>query len=150
MGFRIRELMMGYHEYHEGPPGRQPFGFRLTWGPDRLRDWLNPFGERFMWQEAHGEVLIGGLTDWTPCSGTLELQYVSHRRIRYCFDAVVDGVIYRYVGEKLNINPINLPVSHTTCYGTLTELESGRLVSTSLVFFKLRHLPRFAGSLRRA
>ena len=51
-GFSIREAMTGNHEFQVGfgPPGVHPFGFRLTWGPERITDWLNPLGDRFLWQ----------------------------------------------------------------------------------------------------
>ena len=155
MGFRISETMMGTHEFHDGagPAGRHPFGFRGRWGPASLREWLNPVGHRFLWQEMEGEVLVGGLGQadaWRPCRGTLELLYHRGRRIRYTFDTDIHGVLHRYVGQKMNIHLHNLPVSHTTCFGTLTEVDSGRLVSTSLTTFKFRDLPRFASTLRWA
>ena len=39
-GFRAREQMRGHHEFHDGwgPAGRLPFAFRVSWGPDRVRD----------------------------------------------------------------------------------------------------------------
>ena len=150
MGFRIRETMMGTHEFHNGAGarGQHPFGFEVTWGPERLREWLSPTSARFMWQELEGKVLIGGLTGWVDCRGTLDLQYFSKQRIRYCFDAEVQGTIYRYVGEKVNIHPLNLPVSHTTCFGHLTELSTGKLISTSVVTFKMRDLWSFVRSVK--
>ncbi len=150
MGFRIREVMTGTHEFQDGrqPSGSQPFRFRVAWGPERMLAWLNPLSDQFLWQELEGEVQVGGLCDWTPCRGTLELQYFSRGRIRYSFDFRVDDVTYHYIGEKVHIRPWNLPFSHTTCFGTLTELESGKLVSTSLVHFKLHHLPGFLTTLR--
>ena len=146
MGFKTTETMSGYHEL-TAEPGRKSFAFRADWGPDRLRDWLNPTSERFLWQELRGEVQAEGLCDWTPCEGTLSLEYFGPRRIRYSFDFVVDGVTYRYVGDKVGIALWNLAVSHTTCVGVITELESGRLISTSVVWFKLRHLPSLVGRM---
>ena len=143
MGFRATETMRGHHEFQGGgPAGQHPFAFRGTWGPDRLRDWLNPMSDHFMWQELKGEVRAGGLCDWTPMRGTLHLQYLPQRRIRYDFDFEVEGRGYHYVGTKQNIRLWNLPVSHTTCYGTLTERASGRLVSSGVVLFKMRDLPQ--------
>jgi hypothetical protein len=54
------------------------------------------------------------------------------------------------VGEKVNIKLWNLPVSHTTCVGRVTELESGKLISTSVTIFRMRTLPAFLGSFRFA
>ena len=150
MGFRITETMRGTHELREGPPGPQPFAFRVTWGPDRLRDWVNPVSDRFLWQPLEGQVLAGGLCDWTPCRGTLALEYFARRRIRYELDFDVRGVVHRFVGEKVNIRPWNLLVSHTTCTGAITELATARLVSTVVVTFRLRDLPAMVLSTRWA
>jgi len=152
MGFRTRELMSGEHEFRagHGPAGRHPFAFRVKWGPDRLGEWLNPLGDRFLWNELEGEILVGGLCDWTPCRGTLDLEYFGPRRIRYTFDLEVAGKTYRYVGDKVDIRAWNLPVSHTTCFGTLVELATGTLVSTSVTRFKMRHLPSMLLSTRWA
>jgi hypothetical protein len=146
MGFFASEIMSGHHEFADrgGPSEQLPFAFRVDWGPERLRDWLNPSHPGFLWQELEGEVQVGGLCGWTPCRGTLHLEYVPKRRIRYDFDFEVDGVVYRYVGDKKNIRLWNLAVSHTTCFGVLTERETGKLVSTSVSFFHLRHLPMLA------
>lgn len=143
MGFRAREIMRGWHEFHDGwpPGGRHPFAFRASWGPDRLRDWLDPRKPTFLWQELDGEVRAGGLCDWTPCRGTLHLQYWPDRRIRYDFDFQVDGRTFRYVGDKQNLRWWNLAVTHTTCFGVLTERATGRLVSTGVTLFHLRDLP---------
>jgi hypothetical protein len=146
MGFRAREVMRGHHEFVDGagPAGRHPFAFRATWGPDRLRDWLDPRKPTFLWQTLEGEVLAGGLSDgWTPCSGTLHLQYWPERRIRYTFEFDADGVRYRYLGDKSNLRWWNLAVTHTTCTHAVTEQATGRLVSTGLTLFHLRDLPRF-------
>lgn len=145
MGFRAREIMRGHHEFHDGygPAGRHPFAFRARWGPDRVRDWLDPRKPSFLWQELEGEVLAGGLSDgWAPCAGTLHLQYLPERRIRYDFDFDVGGRTYHYVGDKQNIRLWNLLVSHTTCYGVVTERGTGRLVSTGVTLFHFRDLPR--------
>lgn len=150
MGFRLSETMSGEHEFRDGraPAGPFPCALRLRWGPERLRDWLNPLSGTFLWQEAAGELRFEGLCDWTPCKGTLELDYFRRRRIRYELDLEHEGVAYRFVGEKLDLRPWNLAVSHTTCFGTLIELGSGRLVSTSLLRFRLSDLPGFVLSWR--
>jgi hypothetical protein len=92
---------------------------------------------------------VGGLCDWAPCKGTLSLEY-GKQRIRYRFDFEAGGKLYRFSGDKVNIRPWNLGTSHTTCFGTLVELDSGRLVSTSVTEFRLRDLPGFLTSLRWA
>jgi len=151
VGFRIREQMDGTHTFVDGraDPGPHPFVFRLAWGPERLRDWLDPRGGRFLWQEARGELRAGGLCDWTACAGTLALEY-TRARIRYVLDFEAGGVAYRYQGEKRDLRPWNLHRTHTTCHGELRELERDRLVATSVVRFSLTQTPRFLASLRWA
>lgn len=153
MGFRVTEVMRGTHERRDGQPpsGPQPFALRVTWGPDRLREWLDPTSPRFLWQRLEGEVLAGGLVEgWVPCRGTLSLEYLGRRRIRYELDFEGPEGVLRFAGEKVNIRPWNLLVSHTTCTGTITDLATGRLVSTVVVTFRLRDLPRMLLSARWA
>jgi hypothetical protein len=124
--------------------------FKVTWGARNLVEWLNPKGEKFMIVDLAGTVTVGGLCEAAPCEGTLELKYFDQRKIRYAFTFTIDRVEYRYVGEKVNIRPWNLPVSHTTCFGTLTEAATGKLVSKSVTHFRMRTMPEFAASLRWA
>jgi hypothetical protein len=146
MSFAITETMAGRHTPVEGGKDH-PFEFEVTWGPGHLREWANPLSERFGWNRLAGRVRAGGLFDWTPCEGSLSLEY-ARGRIIYAFDAVVDGRPVRFHGEKVNIRPWNLSFSHTTCFGTLVDLESGRLLSRVVVGFRMRDMPRFLGSLR--
>jgi hypothetical protein len=152
VGFRMTETMTGTHEFRDGrgPAGPLPFAIEVTWGTDRLAQWIDPTSGRFLWNTLEGRVLAGGLCDWTPCRGTLALEYFARGRIRYELDLEVAGTTYRWVGEKTGIRPWNLLWTHTTCHGTLTELATGKLVSTSVVTFKLRDMPRFVLSTRWA
>lgn len=150
MGFRVTEVMSGTHELKDGPPGPRPFSFRVTWGPDRLAEWANPLGAGFLLQPLEGELTAEGLCERARCKGTLTLEYLGRRRIRYELDFVAGGAPHRFVGEKVNIRPWNLLVSHTTCTGTIVELATGKLVSTAVVTFRLRDLPKMLLSLRWA
>ncbi len=142
--------MRGTHEFHEGygPDGAWPFAFRVTWGPKSLRSWLSPRSDDFMRGELRGEVMAGGLCEWTPCEGTIELDYIREHRIRYDFRFRAAGKALRFVGDKKNIKAWNLPVSHTTCFGVITEAASHRLVSTSVSLFRFRDLPAFIAAWR--
>ncbi len=152
LGFSMDEVMSGSHEFEPGmgPPGRHPFEFRVTWGPRNIFHWANPLNEEFMTQPLSGTVTVGGMCYRVPCDGTLELAYFTEGKIRYTFDFSVDGKAYHFVGEKVNIRPWNLPVSHTTCFGTLVEKETGKLVSRSVTYFKLWRSASFLASLRLA
>jgi hypothetical protein len=151
-GFKMDEVMSGTHVFESGrgPAGRLPFEFTVTWGPDDLRTWLDPQSENFLSQALEGTITVGGLCEAAPCKGRLELKYFDEHALRYRLEFEVNGVGYRYVGEKVNIQAWNLPVSHTTCWGVLTETETGRLISRSVTHFRLWTIPAFLGSLRLA
>lgn len=149
IGFSMHEKMTGTHDFEPGcgPEGHHFLEFEVDWGPRSLRTFLLP-GPGFMRAELKGHVTVGGLCERAPCNGIFELRYFTDRRIRYEFEFEADGEHYRYVGEKVNILPWNLPVSHTTCFGTLTKLSSRELVSRSVTFFRLATAPAFLSSLR--
>ena len=150
-GFSMDETMTGTHEFvaGAGPAGTHAFEFKVQWGAQDMGEFLNPLGERFMVSDMEGTVTVGGLCEEVPCRGTLELRYLIDKKIRYTFDFDVEGAPYRFVGEKVNILPWNLPTSHTTCFGTLTDGD-GQLISRSLTFFRLRTAPAFLASFRLA
>ncbi len=152
VGFQIEELMSGEHEFETGmgPEGKYPFEFKVKWGPKNISAWLNPKSEEFLTQPLWGTVTAGGLCYDAPCEGTLELAYFSERKIRYTFDFQAYAKEYHFVGEKVNILPWNLPVSHTTCFGTVTEKDTGKLVSRSVTYFKWWTAPFFIASFRLA
>jgi len=152
LGFAIDETMSGHHEFEPGlgEPGEHPLEFRVTWGTKDVLDWVNRRGKRLPTQSLDGTISVGGLCENAPCHGSLELMYFDKKKIRYTLSFWVEGTRYRFVGEKVNIRPWNLPVSHTTCYGTLTEADTGRLVSRSVTHFRMKTVPAFAGSLRLA
>lgn len=151
VGFHTREEMVGVHRFESdfGLPCNHPlpFHFEVTWGFDDLLQWLRP-GYGFLLSDLYGQVTVGGLATNVPCLGTLELRYFSDRTLRYDFEFTANARRYRFVGEKVNIRWWNLPVSHTTCFGRITEAATGRLVSTAVVFFRLRTIPRFLLSSR--
>lgn len=149
LGFKIDETMTGWHRFEKGKTsGKKFMEFKVTWGPESIRKWLNPINPKFLTQDLKGVVTIEGLCQDTPCEGTLELKYFDEHIIRYTFDFKVRKKTYRYVGEKVNIQLWNLPVSHTTCFGRLTEKSTGKLVSTSVTYFKLSTALKFLMSLR--
>ncbi len=149
-GFRLTEDMSGWHEFlpGRGPEGRLPFSFHVDWGVDRLGDCVARDGGLHFVQSLAGTVTVGGLCGPVPCQGTLDLRYLADARLVYDFTFTANDVKYRWVGQKVNVRPWNLPVSHTTCFGTLTEVKSGRLVSRGVVHFRLATVPAFVLSAR--
>lgn len=150
VGFTLDETMSGTHVFEpgQGPEGELPFEFTVTWGPQSLAEWGDPCKAGFLTQPMRGTVTAGGLCIKAPCEGTLALRYFSNHTIRYEFTFSANGEAYRYVGEKVNIMPWNLPVSHTTCFGTLTKRDSGVLVARSVTHFGLGTVFEFLGSFR--
>lgn len=152
VGFRIDEVMSGSHTFEPGcgPAGRLPMEFRVTWGHPHLAKFANPLDDQFGKAELAGTVSIDFLCQDTPCQGTFELNYLSEHTIRYQFEFDANKVRFRYVGEKVNIWPWNLPVSHTTCFGTLIEVATGKLISRSVVHFRMSTMLPFVASFRLA
>lgn len=149
-GFRMDEVMTGYHEFEPGcgPEGKLPMRFVVTWEVDNAIRFFNPAGRRSGLAQLEGVVTVGGLCTEAACRGTLRADYFRNFKIRYQFEFEAEGKRYLFVGEKVNIKPWNLPVSHTTCFGTLTEAETGKLVSRSVTFFRLQHWAKFAATFR--
>ncbi len=150
-GFSMDEIMTGTHEFAAGagPAGVHPFEFKVRWGASDMGGFLDPSSKKFMVNDMEGTVTVGGLCEETPCRGTLELRYFKDQKIRYAFTFTARGATYQFIGEKVNILPWNLPTSHTTCFGTLTD-GAGQLISRSLTFFRLRTAPAFLASFKLA
>jgi hypothetical protein len=151
IGFRIAETMRGSHHFvaGAGPEGEHPLDLELDWGCQRLSEWLNPLGARFLSNVAEGRIRVGGLVDAAPCRGRLDLRYFKDASIRYDLRFKgAHGRAYRYLGEKVNLRPWNLHRTHTTCYGTIVDLNADRDVSKSIVYFSLGSLPAMLASFR--
>lgn len=149
-GFCMNEVMTGTHKFEPGfgPSGTHFMEFRAVWGTKNFAEWLDRSSKNFLVNFLEGNVTIEGLCRNAPCEGTLALRYFKDHSICYTFTFEAKKVRYRFVGEKVNIKPWNLLWSHTTCFGRLTEVKSGRLVSTSVTHFRLRKVPSFLSSLR--
>lgn len=152
LGFAMEEIMTGTHEFEpgQGEPGQKFMEFRGAWGPKHITEFLNPLGDKFFYNDLQGTVTIAGLCENVPMAGSLELLYFTEAKIRYTFTFEVNGLDYLYIGEKVDIRPWNLHRTHTTCYGTLSERDTGRIVSKSITYFRLASAPKFLLSLRLA
>jgi hypothetical protein len=154
-GFHIEEQMRGSHRFlRDFPPSgvsagtELPLEFQARWGAARVAGYLNPLSKEFFRADLEGRITAGGLCVEAPLQGTLELRYLTDATIRYHLEFSAHAHRFVYDGEKRGIRPWNLHRSHTTCYGTIRELESGEVLSESVVTFDLRDLPRFLASLR--
>ncbi len=150
LGFRMHEVMAGAHEFvgKAGPRGEFPFSFELDWGAEDLAAFLNPLSGQSYTVHARGVVRMGEFVEEAPCEGTLEFLYFTEAKIRYRFSFTVDGKDYEYIGEKVGMRPWNLHRTHTTCYGVVYDMETGKEISRSLTYFRLKTLPAFLTSFR--
>ena len=148
-GFNVKETMTGYHEFEPGmgPKGKHRFEFIINWGPNDIKSFLNPIDENFLVNDISGKINVCGLGTG-DCFGRLKLKYFKNNSIKYDFKFNLGSTQYKYVGEKVNIRPWNLLTSHTTCFGTITEVVTGKLVSRSVTYFKLRTILAFLASFR--
>lgn len=151
IGFKINEMMTGSHTFANGSfKGEEmPLKFSLTWGNKSLLKFLNPASKEFLESNASGFITVGGLADNASCAGLLKLMYFTKRKIRYELDFNGDdGRAYKYVGEKINIWPWNIHRTHFTCYGTITDVETGKIISSSVVYFPFKEIAGFILSAR--
>jgi len=156
-GFKINEVMQGYHYFlGEEPRIKKPMRFDAQWGPEDTKYWMSCL---LLGGPARcglkGTVTIEGLCDKEPIAGSICLDYFGMGTITYSFIFSVNGIDYLYTGEKVNIKPWNLLTSHTTCFGTLEQVEydeleirNVELISRSVTFFKAKTVPGFLGSFR--
>ena len=147
MKLSIKETMKGTHEFSD-EPGEYEFEFNVTWGLDDIKSLAKDLKDRVLRFYLDGTITVGGLCEDVPCEGTLELRYFKDGKIKYDFAFEHDGIFYSYIGEKVNIRPWNLLFSHTTCFGTITEIMSGRLISRSVTHFEAKSVPGFISSFR--
>ena len=158
IGFATRETMKGKHRYlRDFAPGKVkegtqlPFSFSVDWGhPHLFTEFINPLSDTFMVAPMEGMVRAGGLTGEAPLHGTLHLRYHIDATLKYAFEFEAQGRTLRYEGEKRGLRPWNLHRTHTTCYGTLTDLSDNTILSESVVHFDLKTLPRFLMNFRIA
>ena len=155
IGFRMTEEMSGTHRYsRDYAPGNVdagvelPLEVKITWGSPKMEEFLNPSHGRFLCADLEGSISAGGLCTQAPIKGTLELRYFKDATLRYCFYFLAHERQFRYLGEKREIRPWNVHRTHTTCYGTITEVASNEILSESVIYFNLQDLPRFLGSFR--
>lgn len=149
-GFKIYEEMIGTHEFisNDYPKVRHPFSFNITWRVDSIVNFFKPKKDNFLLGVVEGIINIGGLADNIPLKGTMELRYFKDKKIRYTLYFIFDKKSYKFIGEKVNIKFTNLVTSHTTCFGTIVEVDTLELISRSVTHFRLQDTVKFISSFR--
>jgi len=152
LDIQLTETMRGLHHFTDPDLGEardRRMWFTIDWrgAPSAV---LNPLSRTFMVFDAAGVMYVEGLTEpEVECEGTLAVDYFRTQTIKYDLAFDVEGVRYRYKGEKVEVNlarPLELIKTHTTCYGSTTR--DGRIISRSVTHFDLRTAVPFVTSFR--
>ena len=145
----MSETLTGTHKFL-GNKEEKFIEFNITWGPDNIWEWLNPFSENFMTQKLEGTIFAEGIGGPVNCEGILSLKY--HKGyIEYEIYFEHNCRKYIYKGRKKNLRPWNLHITHTTCYGEIWRVFGGEwkdLLSQSIMHFKLEAISSFVRSFR--
>jgi hypothetical protein len=143
MGVEFRETMAGSYRLHEGAGGELPLQFTIRAFSRRMSSFL-----RVPLTEVEGEFHAEGFADHAPTRGTLALDLLRDRTLKYDLRFPGnDGKPYRFKGQKT--------VSLRRLMATMTELpaalldDQGREVGSALVRFDAQQdLPSFLRSFR--
>lgn len=160
-GFNITEDMVGKHTFDDGFAHDflphlydmgfdywMPMSFNAVWGTDDIQKLMAYYlSSGVLTFKLNGTIDVSGLCQSALIqNGVLVLDYFNTHELMYNFDFKVRDKFYNYTGRKYNIQLWNLLTSHTTCFGTITS--GGRLVSTSVVYFKLGSALKFLSSFQ--
>lgn len=143
MGVEFRETMAGYFHLVDRPRDERPLAFTIRAISGRLASFV-----RRPQTEVEGELHAEGFADHVPVRGTLGLDLLRDRTLRYDLSFPGnDGQSYRFKGHKT--------VQLGRLVATMSELPAalldaqGREVGRALVRFDVRRdLARFLRSWR--
>jgi len=130
-GFRFEERMTGTYHLLSRPEEEKAFSFTAQAAVDNVLAYL-----RDMSATLQGTLEMEGFADRVPIDGSLEINPVFGRVLRYQFSFVGnDGKQYRFAGQK-DVQLLDLPGSMTTLPGAVYD-ESGTEVARVLTRFDL-------------
>ncbi len=130
-GFKFEEKMTGTYHLLSKPEEEKAFSFTAQAAVDNVVKYLQDMSATLL-----GTLEMEGFADHAPLNGTLELNPVFGRVLRYQFSFVAnDGKNYRFAGQK-DINLLDLPGSMTTLPGAVYD-ESGNEIARVLTRFDL-------------
>jgi hypothetical protein len=130
-GFKFEEKQTGTYHLFSRPEEEKAFTFTAQAAVDSVLDYL-----RDMSATLQGTVEMEGFADQVPLNGSLELNPLLGRVLRYQFTFVAnDGKTYRFAGQK-DIQLLDLPGSMTTLPGVVYD-ETGNEIARVLTRFDL-------------
>ena len=128
-GFKYEEKMSGTYHLLSRPEEEKAFTFTAQAAVDNVLKYLQDMSAAL-----EGTVEMEGFADHAALSGTLELNPLLGRALRYQFSFVAnDGQTYRFAGQK-DINLLDLPGSMTTLPGAVYD-ENGNEIARVLTRF---------------
>ena len=130
-GFKYEEKMTGTYHLLSRPEEEKAFSFSAQAAVENVVKYLQDMSATL-----EGTVEMEGFADHAALSGTLELNPLFGRVLRYQFSFVAnDGKSYRFAGQK-DINLFDLPGSMTTLPGAVYD-EGGNEIARVLTRFDL-------------
>ena len=146
---RFEETMSGTYRSTRAPSGssasreERPFLFSLRARSRSLADFTRTRTVRIT-----GELTAEGFGLRCPLEGTLEMDVLMTRRLRYDFTFVADsGERFRYVGQK-DVKLLRLGRSMTWLPGKIFDLSGNEIATAEVTFDLARDLSRFLRSFR--
>jgi hypothetical protein len=130
-GFKFEEKMSGTYHLLSRPEEAKAFSFAAQATVDNMLKYLQDMSAALQ-----GTVEMEGFADHATIDGTLELNPLFGRALRYQFSFVAnDGKNYRFAGQK-DLNLLDLPGSMTTLAGAIYD-EGGQEIARTLTKFDL-------------
>jgi hypothetical protein len=130
-GFKFEERLTGTYHLLSRPEEEKAFGFTAQAAVDNFMTYL-----RDMSATLQGTLEMEGFADQVPITGSLELNPLLGRVLRYQFAFVAnDGKTYRFAGQK-DVQLLDLPGSMTTLPGAVYD-ESGTEIARVLTRFDI-------------
>ena len=130
-GFKFEEKLTGTYHLLSRPEEEKAFSLTAQAAVDNVVKYLQDMSASLL-----GTVEMEGFADQAPINGSLELNPLFGRVLRYQFTFVAnDGKSYRFAGQK-DIQLFDLPGSMTTLPGAVYD-ESGTEIARVLTRFDL-------------
>jgi hypothetical protein len=130
-GFKFEEKLTGTYHLLSRPEEEKAFSFTAQAAVDNVVKYLQDMSATLQ-----GSVDMEGFADQAALDGTLELNPLFGRVLRYQFSFVAnDGQTYRFAGQK-DVQLLDLPGSMTTLPGAVYD-ASGNEIARVLTRFDL-------------
>jgi len=145
LGFEFRETMSGSYHLDDTPDHERAMSFTVR---ARVLSALRFARDRMA--EIEGEVDVEGFADHRALRGTLEIDPLLGKKLRYAFDfRDNDDAPHRFVGQK-DVEFLRLLDTMTTLPGEIFDRDGKRVGEARLRFDARSDLVKFVRSFRAA